>query len=136
MEVAADIAAGRNGEFLMDRELDEAKGASPADKVAMIGEARVLFGAAAARELWADLSLPTIRADDSIGTGRSVMRERIRRVASVPDGMTIGVIVNRCREFGRNAVEQEVASLVANGELRVDRSIAGNGKLSERFIAN
>ena len=120
----------------MEREQGAVKDASLADKVAMVSEARVLFGAAAARELWAALSLPPIRADGRIDTGQSVLSERIKRLASVPDGMTIGVIVNRCREFGRNAVEQEVASLVADGDLRVDRSIAGNGKVSERFIAN
>lgn len=130
------IATGKNGKMFMDRETDAAKGASLADKVAMIVEARVLFGSAAARELWADLGLPVVDVTGRPAGDQGKLRDRIVKLTSGQGGMTIGVIFNRCRTAGRDAVEQEVRSLVDSGVIRVDRSIAGNGKVVERFIAN
>lgn len=130
------IATGKNGKMFMDRETDAAKGASLADKVAMIVEARVLFGSAAARELWADLGLPVVDVTGRPAGDQGKLSDRIVKLTSGQGGMTIGVIFNRCRTAGRDAVEQEVRSLVDSGVIRVDRSIAGNGKVVERFIAN
>ena len=131
-----EIATGANGDFLMEREQGAVKDASLADKVAMIVEARVLFGSAAARELWASLGLPVVDVTGKPAADQGKLRDRILKLTSGNGGMTIGLIFNRCRTAGRDAVEQEVASLVADGGLRVDRSIAGNGKVVERFIAN
>lgn len=120
----------------MDKEQDAEKGASLADKTALIAEARVLFGSAAARELWAALGLPMVCVTGRPAGDCGKLRDRIVKLTSGQGGMTIGVIFNRCRTAGRDAVEQEAHSLVDSGVIRIERSIAGNGKVVERFIAN
>lgn len=106
------------------------------DRLAAVSEARILFGSAAARNLWSDLGLPVIEPGERKTANPSVLRDRIIKLASGPTGMTIGVIINRCRAFDREAVERETASLVESGVLRAEKSIGGNGKTVERFIAN
>lgn len=120
----------------MEKEHDAVDCASLPAKVAMIGEARVLFGAAAARELWVALGLPAVDAKGRPAADRGGLRDRIVKLTSGQGGMTIGVIFNRCRTAGRDAVEREARSLVNSGVIRVERSIGGNGKMVERFIAN
>ena len=120
----------------MEREQGAVKDASLAEKVAMIVEARVLFGAAAARELWASLGLPAVDVMGKPAADQGKLRDRILKLTSGNGGMTVGLIFNRCRTAGRDAVEQEVRSLVDSGAIRVERSVSGNGKMVERFIAN
>ena len=108
---------------------------SLADKIATISEARVLFGLAAARKMWSDFGMPDVDVSARVDEGGAGLRERILKLTSVPGGMTMGLIFNRCRTLGRETIEQEVLSLVEAGALKVERSISGNGKTVERFIA-
>lgn len=51
------------------------------------------------------------------------------------DGMTVGVLVNRCRSFRREDVESEVKALVASGAIRAEEVKGGNGKTATRYLA-
>lgn len=72
------------------------------------------------------------RAKDSPQTA---LQARIVSLCGGDAGMTIGVLVNRCRAFRRDDVEREVKALVAAGALRSESAKGGNGKTVERFIA-
>lgn len=73
------------------------------------------------------------RAKDSPQTA---LQARIVSLCSGEAGMTLGVLVNRCRAFRRDDVEREVKALVAAGALRSERFKSANGKEAERFMAN
>ena len=73
------------------------------------------------------------RAKDSPQTA---LQARIVSLCGGETGMTMGVLVNRCRKFRREDVEKETAALVAQGALRAETVKGGNGKVAERFIAN
>ena len=72
------------------------------------------------------------RAKDSPQTA---LQARIVSLCGGDAGMTLGVLVNRCRAFRRDDVEREVKSLVAAGVLRSESAKGGNGKTVERFMA-
>ena len=73
------------------------------------------------------------RAKDSPQTA---LQARIVSLCGGETGMTMGVLVNRCRKFRREDVEKETAALVAQGALRAESFKSANGKETERFTAN
>ena len=73
------------------------------------------------------------RAKDSPQTA---LQARIVSLCGGETGMTMGVMVNRCRAFRRDDVEREVKSLVAAGTLSAESFKSANGKETERFTAN
>lgn len=78
-----------------------------------------------------------VTANDSAkDSPQTALQARIVSLCGGDAGMTIGVLVNRCRAFRRDDVEREVKALVAAGALRSESAKGGNGKTVERFIAN
>lgn len=73
------------------------------------------------------------RAKDSPQTA---LQARLVSLCGGEAGMTLGVLVNRCRAFRRDDVEREVKALVTVGALRSESVKGGNGKTVERLIAN
>lgn len=72
------------------------------------------------------------RAKDSPQTA---LQARLVSLCGGEGGMTLGVLVNRCRAFRRDDVEREAKALVAAGALRAESVKGGNGKATERFTA-
>lgn len=72
------------------------------------------------------------RAKDSPQTA---LQARIVSLCGGDAGMTMGVLVNRCRAFRRDDVEREVKALVAAGVLRNESAKGGNGKTVERYFS-
>ena len=73
------------------------------------------------------------RAKDSPQTA---LQARLVSLCGSEAGMTLGVLVNRCRAFRRDDVEREVKALVAAGALRAESVKGANGKPTERYTAN
>lgn len=109
---------------------------SMADKIAAINVAKALFGPVAARKMWAEFGLPDVGTADRAITDMERLRGRIVKLSSNDGGMTLGVLVNRCRTFGRDEVERAVKDLISEGLLRSESAKGGNGKTFERLITN
>lgn len=120
----------------MSDTLQDLGAASMADKIAAINVARALFGPVAARKLWSDLGLPLVETGERKTANPSSLRDRIVKLSSNDAGMTLGVLANRCRTFGRDEVDRAAKALVSEGLLRVERFKSANGKETERFMAN
>ena len=120
----------------MEQVVRDDQPASMADKIAAINVARALFGPVAARKMWSEFGLPDVGSADRAVTDRERLRDRIVKLSSNDAGMTLGVLVNRCRAFRRDDVEREVKALVAAGALRAETVKGGNGKVVERLVAN
>ena len=120
----------------MEQVVRDDQPASMADKIAAINVARALFGPVAARKMWSEFGLPDVGSADRAVTDRERLRDRIVKLSSNDAGMTLGVLVNRCRTFQRDEIEREVRALVSEGALRSERLKGANGKTTERFIAN
>ena len=70
------------------------------------------------------------RAKDSPQTA---LQARIVSLCGGETGMTMGVLVNRCRKFRREDVEKETAALVAQGVLRAEPP--QDRRQSEKYFA-
>lgn len=72
------------------------------------------------------------RAKDSPQTA---LQARLLSLCGGGDGMTLGVLVNRCRKFRRDDVEREISAMVAAGGLRAETEAGKNGRESTKYYA-
>lgn len=76
-----------------------------------------------------------VTANDRVkDSPKLALEARILSIVSDPDGVTMGIIANRCRKFRKEDVEAMLGKMQEAGKVRSEDVKAGFGKVSKRFF--
>lgn len=120
---------GGRGQHIADRSI--------AEKLAMIREARMIYGADGAKDLWSAMGLPEIVSKNNAmrDNFRKTLRQRIIDILKESDGETMRVIAHRLRRTSRkDDVEKAMNALMADGDVRTRDVKPARGPSSRKYF--